>query len=70
MNPPAIPIRLVRTAPGDSSFAARLRKEVDGEVLFESPRRVKAADGQFTDWFAGNDVHVYRLTKKPSAATP
>lgn len=42
---------------------------VDGEVMFESPRRVKVADGQFTDWFAGNDVHVYRLSKTPRAAT-
>jgi hypothetical protein len=42
---------------------------VDGEILFESPRRIKVASGQFTDWFAGNDVHVYRLTMKPHAAT-
>ena len=39
MNAPAIPIRPVRTAPGDSSFAARLRKEVDGEVLFDAASR-------------------------------
>jgi hypothetical protein len=41
---------------------------VDAEVLFEPPRHVKAGDGEFTDWFAGNDVHVYRLSKKPHAA--
>lgn len=32
-----------------------------GEVLFESPRTVKAARGTFTDWFAPFDVHVYRF---------
>jgi hypothetical protein len=42
---------------------------VDGEVLFEPPRRVNVANGQFTDWFAGNDVHVYRLKKPRAAAT-
>ena len=34
-----IPIRLVRTSPGDSSLAARLRKEVDGEILFDAASR-------------------------------
>jgi hypothetical protein len=33
----------------------------DGEVLFESPRRVEAKDGAFTDWFGPFEVHVYRL---------
>lgn len=32
-----------------------------GEVLFESPRTVKAAQGKFTDWFAPFEVHVYRF---------
>ena len=33
----------------------------DGEVLFESPRHVKAEAGKFTDWFGPYDVHVYRF---------
>src|SRR4051812_43425544 len=36
---PAIPIRLVRARPGESSLAARLRKEVEGEVLFDAASR-------------------------------
>ena len=39
MNAPAFPIRVVQAAPGDSSLAARLRKEVDGEVLFDAASR-------------------------------
>jgi hypothetical protein len=33
----------------------------DGEVLFESPRRVQAKDGEFTDWFGPFEVHIYRF---------
>lgn len=33
----------------------------DGEVLYESPRMVKAVNGEFTDWFGPNEVHVYRF---------
>jgi hypothetical protein len=29
--------------------------------MFESPRRVQAKDGSFTDWFAPFEVHVYRF---------
>lgn len=32
-----------------------------GEVLYESPRKVGARDGRFTDWFAPYEVHVYRF---------
>jgi hypothetical protein len=35
----------------------------DGEVMFESPRRVEVKDGTFTDWFAPFDVHVYRFRR-------
>ena len=43
----------------------------EGEVLFESPRRVKAEvieekgakEAMFTDWFAPHDVHVYRFRR-------
>jgi hypothetical protein len=30
-----------------------------GQVMYESPRTVHAKKGQFTDWFAPFDVHVY-----------
>jgi len=32
-----------------------------GDVLYESPRKVEVKNGQFTDWFGPEDVHVYRL---------
>ena len=32
-----------------------------GDVLFEAPRKVTVSDGEFTDWFAPHDVHVYRF---------
>lgn len=35
----------------------------DGQVLYESPRKVTAEDGAFTDWFAPFEVHVYRFTR-------
>ena len=38
MNAPTAPIRLVRRA-GDSDLARRLRKDVDGEVLFDAASR-------------------------------
>ena len=33
----------------------------EGELLYESPRTVTAADGKFTDWFGPFEVHVYRF---------
>jgi len=33
-----------------------------GEVMYEAPRRVKVEAGEFTDWFAPFDVHVYHFT--------
>ncbi len=32
-----------------------------GEVLYESPRKVTAKDGKFTDWFGPYEVHVYKF---------
>lgn len=32
-----------------------------GDVLYEAPRTVEVNHGQFTDWFAPFDVHVYRF---------
>jgi hypothetical protein len=40
-----------------------LRGTTTGEVLFESPRKIEAKDGTFTDWFAPFDVHVYRFRR-------
>jgi hypothetical protein len=43
MSSPPAPVRLIRGAasvrPGDSALAARLRREVDGEVLFDAASR-------------------------------
>ena len=35
-----------------------------GEVLFESPRKVTAKNGAFSDWFAPYDVHVYKFARR------
>lgn len=35
----------------------------EGQVMYESPRKVRAVNGAFTDWFAPFDVHVYRFTR-------
>jgi len=32
-----------------------------GELLYESPRKVAASSGKFTDWFAPYEAHVYRF---------
>jgi len=34
-----------------------------GDLLFESPRKVTAQNGSFSDWFAPNEVHVYRFVR-------
>src|SRR5439155_20869957 len=39
MNAPSIPLRLVKPGAAASSLAARLRKEIEGEVLFDSASR-------------------------------
>lgn len=38
----------------------------EGSVMYEEPRKVKAAGGKFTDWFAPYDVHVYRFKRSGS----
>ena len=35
----------------------------EGDVLFESPRRVKLSNGTLTDWFGPHEVHVYRFRR-------
>jgi hypothetical protein len=35
----------------------------EGEVEFEDPRKVKVANGSFSDWFGPYEVHVYRFAK-------
>jgi hypothetical protein len=44
-------------------FSGLPTSATEGEVLFESPRTVRAKDGKFTDWFAPFDVHVYRFRR-------
>src|SRR6185503_13778181 len=39
MNAPIFPVKLMRARPGDSALAARLRREVDGDVLFDAASR-------------------------------
>ena len=39
MNASSFPVKVVAARPGDSSLAQRLRKEVDGEVLFDAATR-------------------------------
>ncbi len=36
----------------------------EGDVLFESPRKVTAKSGSFSDWFAPYDVHVYKFMRR------
>jgi hypothetical protein len=38
--------------------------EITADVLYEEPRTVSIANSQFTDWFAPNDVHVYRMKRR------
>lgn len=35
-----------------------------GDVVFEEPRKVEAADGSFTDWFGPHEVHVYKFPRQ------
>jgi FAD/FMN-containing dehydrogenase len=39
MNAPSFPLKVVAARPGDSALAQRLRKDVDGEVLFDAASR-------------------------------
>ena len=39
MNAPSFPVKVVRASAGDSSLAARLRRDVDGEILFDAASR-------------------------------
>ena len=34
-----------------------------GDVLYEEPRKIELKDGEFSDWFAPFDVHVYRFKR-------
>src|SRR5437899_11074346 len=43
MNAPSFPLRLVKPGAGDSSLAARLRKEIEGEVMFDAASRGRYA---------------------------
>ena len=41
----------------------------EGQVLYESPRRVQAHQGAFSDWFAPFDVHVYCFERQSEPST-
>ena len=41
----------------------------EGQVVYESPRRVRASQGTFSDWFAPFDVHVYRFGRQAKLST-
>jgi FAD/FMN-containing dehydrogenase len=43
MSAQAIPVRIVGKRTGDSALATRLRKEIDGEVLFDPASRGRYA---------------------------
>jgi FAD/FMN-containing dehydrogenase/Fe-S oxidoreductase len=43
LNAPSFPLRLVKGRPSDSAFAARLRKELDAEVLVDAASRGRYA---------------------------
>jgi FAD/FMN-containing dehydrogenase/Fe-S oxidoreductase len=51
LNAPAFPLRLVRARVGQSSLAARLKKELDAEVLFDAASR-----GRYS-----TDASIYQL---------
>ena len=36
----------------------------EGEVMYESPRKVQVKNGRFTDWFGPFEVHVYHFHRK------
>jgi len=35
----------------------------EGDVLYESPRKIKIENGVFEDWFGPEEVHVYRIKR-------
>lgn len=45
------------------TFSGLPAKVQEGDVLYESPRKLRVNDGSFTDWFAPHDVHVYRFRR-------
>jgi len=48
---------------GKVTFTALPAVEAQGVVMFEEPRKIDVKDGSFVDWFAPNDVHVYRMNR-------
>jgi hypothetical protein len=46
------------------TFSGLPRELGEGDVMYESPRKVKAAGGEFTDWFGPFEVHVYRFRRQ------
>jgi hypothetical protein len=49
-------------------FSGLPQSPSSAEVLYESPRTVRAQDGKFVDWFAPYEVHVYRFQSRAESA--
>jgi hypothetical protein len=48
------------------TFRGLPRELGEGDVLYESPRKVTATQGALRDWFAPFEVHVYRFVRPAS----
>ena len=46
----------------DVQFENLPQSSGEGEVMYESPRKVTVKHGKFTDWFGPFEVHVYHFT--------
>ncbi|MDB6112829.1 MAG: hypothetical protein JWR69_4579 [Pedosphaera sp.] len=44
-------------------FSGLLLANCEGQVMYESPRKVEVTDGKFSDWFGPFEVHVYRFNR-------
>jgi hypothetical protein len=49
------------------TFSGLPAQFTDADVLFEAPRKVKASQRAFEDWFGPNEVHVYRFTQSAAS---
>jgi len=47
----------------EAEFSGLPLAKGEGEVMYESPRKVEVTGGRFTDWFGPFEVHVYRFKR-------
>ncbi|MGZ5568802.1 MAG: hypothetical protein ACXWKG_17465, partial [Limisphaerales bacterium] len=45
-------------------FSGLPQVQSTGVLMFEEPRSVQVKNGGFEDWFAPNEVHVYRFSQQ------